>query len=177
MPSKVTPAAARGNLLGGGNAEFLCPAMTWTGAQSGRPARLRRAGKGKLRAPASPAGEIAAQAGGRSAEKKKKRLFKEPTHEEAATEDINVAAITCRRKLEGGSFGFESALVLDPENPEVIGAGPRRKTTWAILPAQMANYLKLLDYDPTSTRQEGAQGTERPRDSNAHNARPASLRK
>jgi len=70
-------------------------------------------------------------------EKKKKLLFKEPTHEEAATEDINVGGYYLQTKNWKAALSrFESALVLDPENPKFIGAWPRRNTTGRFLPAQ-----------------------------------------
>jgi len=107
-------------------------------------------------------------------EKKKKLLFKEPTHEEAATEDINVGGYYLQTKNWKAALSrFESALVLDPENPEVY---------WGLAEAQhhlgdfanaKANYMKLLDYDPDGPH--GKQARKELKDpviANAHAAAP-----
>jgi hypothetical protein len=54
------------------------------------------------------------------ATKKRKLTVKEPTHQEAASEDINVGGYYLDKKNWKAAFSrFQSALVLDPENPEV----------------------------------------------------------
>lgn len=72
-----------------------------------------------------------------------------PEHQETAAEDVNVGKYyLSNRNWKAASSRFESALVLDPENPEVY---------WGLAEAQRhlgeyanakANYQKVLDYDP-----------------------------
>jgi len=81
--------------------------------------------------------------------KRRKLAVKEPTHKEAAATDIGVGGYYLEKKNWKAALSrFESAMVLDPENPEVY---------WGLAEAQhhlgdyanaRANYLKLLDYDP-----------------------------
>jgi hypothetical protein len=82
-------------------------------------------------------------------EKRRKLAVKEPTHQEAASKDIEVGGYYLQtRNWKAALSRFESAMVLDPENPEVY---------WGLAEAQhhlgdfanaRANYLKVLDYDP-----------------------------
>ena len=52
--------------------------------------------------------------------KKKKPTIKEPTHQEAASNDISVGSYYLTEKIGKAALSrFESALVLDPENPDV----------------------------------------------------------
>jgi len=81
--------------------------------------------------------------------RKRKLVVKEPTHKEAGSKDIEVGGYYLQtRNWKAALSRFESAMVLDPENPEVY---------WGLAEAQhhlgdfanaRANYLKLLDYDP-----------------------------
>lgn len=82
-------------------------------------------------------------------DRKRKLAVKEPTHQEAASKDIEVGGYYLQtRNWKAALSRFESAMVLDPENPEVY---------WGLAEAQhhlgdyanaRANYLKVLDYDP-----------------------------
>jgi len=99
--------------------------MTWTRCA----VRTTRAGSGERAKgsfelqPLRP-GEIAAQAGGRSARKEEEAALQGANHEEAATEDINVGGYYLQTKNWKAALSrFESALVLDPENPKFIGPG------------------------------------------------------
>ena len=81
--------------------------------------------------------------------KKRKLTVKEPTHQEAASKDIEVGSYYLDRKNWKAALSrFESAMILDPENPEVY---------WGLAEAEhhlgdyihaKEHYLKLLEYDP-----------------------------
>jgi tetratricopeptide (TPR) repeat protein len=74
-----------------------------------------------------------------------------PEHQETAADDENVGTYYLGNKNWKAALSrFESAVVLDPENPEVywgLGEAQRHLGNFA---AAKSNYLKLLDYDPDS---------------------------
>jgi hypothetical protein len=81
--------------------------------------------------------------------KRKLLVIKEPAHQEAASKDIEVGSYYLDRKNWKAALSrFESAMILDPENPEVY---------WGLAVAEhhlgdfvhaKEHYLKLLEYDP-----------------------------
>lgn len=84
-------------------------------------------------------------------EKKRKLTVKEPTHQEAASEDINVGGYYLERKNWKAALSrFESALVLDPENPEVYWGLAETERHLGEFAAARAHYLTVVDYDPES---------------------------
>ena len=86
-------------------------------------------------------------------EKKRKRdrevEAKVPTHQEAASKDIEVGSYYLERKdWKAALSRFESAMVLDPENPEVYwGLGEAERNLGRYAEARK-NLETLLDYDP-----------------------------
>lgn len=86
-------------------------------------------------------------------EKKRKRdrevEVKEPTHQEAASKDIEVGSYYLDRKdWKAALSRFESAMVLDPENPEVYwGLGEAERNLGRYAEARK-NFETLLEYDP-----------------------------
>jgi hypothetical protein len=82
---------------------------------------------------------------------KKKKLLpvKVPTHAEAAAQDIQVGNYYLDRKNWKGALSrFQSALVLDPENPDVYWGLAESAYHLGDFANARANLLKLLDYDP-----------------------------
>jgi hypothetical protein len=81
--------------------------------------------------------------------KKRKLIVKEPVHQEASSKDIEVGSYYLDRKNWKAALSrFESAMILDPENPEVY---------WGLAEAEhhlgdyihaKEHYQKLLEYDP-----------------------------
>jgi len=85
--------------------------------------------------------------------KKKKKILpvKEPTHEEAAAKDIQVGDYYLDRKNWKGALSrFESALVLDPENPDVYWGLAEAARHLGNFADARANYEKVAEYDPDS---------------------------
>ncbi|MGA2674845.1 MAG: tetratricopeptide repeat protein [Terracidiphilus sp.] len=81
--------------------------------------------------------------------RKGKLTVKEPTHKEAAATDINVGQYYLERKdWKAALSRFESAMVLDPENPEVYWGLAESERHLGNLADARAYYAKLLDYDP-----------------------------
>lgn len=82
-------------------------------------------------------------------EKKRKLIGKEPTHVEAASKDIQVGDYYLQTKnWKAAHSRFESALVLDPENPEVYWGLAEAEHHLGDFANAKAHYLKLLEYDP-----------------------------
>jgi len=81
--------------------------------------------------------------------KHKKVAVKEPTHQEAASKDIEVGGYYLETKnWRAAHSRFESALILDPENPDVYWGLAEAARHLGDLADAKTNYLKLLDYDP-----------------------------
>ncbi len=75
----------------------------------------------------------------------------EPEHSESAKEDENVGTYYLSEKNWKAALSrFESAVVLDPENPEVYWGMAEAQRHLGNFTAAKANYLKLIDYDPDS---------------------------
>jgi hypothetical protein len=83
--------------------------------------------------------------------KKRKLTVKESTHQEAASEDINVGGYYLERKNWKAAYSrFESALILDPENPDVYWGLAEAERQLGELANARAHYEKVLEYDPDS---------------------------
>ena len=86
---------------------------------------------------------------GKHGKKRKLEVKREPTHQEAASKDIEVGAYYIETKNWKAALSrFESAVIIDPENPDVY---------WGLAVAQQhlgkfaeakSNYKILLDFDP-----------------------------
>jgi hypothetical protein len=74
-----------------------------------------------------------------------------PDHQESAAEDESVGAYYVNIKNWKGALSrYESAVVLDPENPEVYwGLGEAQRHLGKFAEAR-ASYEKLVEYDPDS---------------------------
>jgi len=84
-------------------------------------------------------------------EKKRKKevQVKEPTHQEAASKDIEVGGYYLERKdWKAALSRFESAMVLDPENPEVYWGLAEAERNLGRNAEARKSYQTLLDYDP-----------------------------
>jgi cytochrome c-type biogenesis protein CcmH/NrfG len=105
---------------------------------------------------------------------RRKLAVKEPTHQESAAGDVDVGKYYLQtRNWRAARSRFESALVLDPENPEVywgLAESERRLGNFA---EARAHYLKLLDYDPEGPHgKEARKALEDPQIANAKSAAP-----
>jgi hypothetical protein len=83
--------------------------------------------------------------------KMKKLVVKEPTHQEAASKDIEVGTYYLQTKNWKGALSrFESALILDPENPDVYWGLAEAERRVGNLADARAHYQKVAEYDPDS---------------------------
>jgi len=106
--------------------------------------------------------------------KKRKLVVKERVHQEASSEDLEVGGYYLQTKNWKAALSrFESALVLDPENPEVYwGLAEAERHLGKFTDARM-HYMKLLEYDP-----DGPHGKQARKElknaaiANAQNAKP-----
>jgi hypothetical protein len=81
--------------------------------------------------------------------KKRKLIVKEPAHQEAASKDIEVGSYYLDRKNWKAALSrFESAMILDPENPEVYWGLAEAEHHLGDFVHAKEHYLKLLEYDP-----------------------------
>lgn len=78
-----------------------------------------------------------------------KKHKKEPTHQEAAAEDISVGGYYLDKKNWRAALSrFQSAMVLDPENPDVYWGLAEAEHHMGDLGNARVHYEKVLDYDP-----------------------------
>jgi tetratricopeptide (TPR) repeat protein len=81
--------------------------------------------------------------------KKRKLTVKEPAHQEASSIDIEVGNYYLDRKNWKAALSrFESAMILDPENPEVYWGLAEAEHHLGDFVHAKEHYLKLLEYDP-----------------------------
>ena len=101
--------------------------------------------------------------------------MKEPTHQEAASKDIEVGNYYLDRKNWRAALSrFESALILDPENPEVYWGLAEADRRLGNLADARANYQKVVDYDPDSRHgKEARKALKEPDVANGKNAAPS----
>jgi tetratricopeptide (TPR) repeat protein len=105
---------------------------------------------------------------------RRKLTVKEPTHKESAASDIDVGKYYLQtRNWRAAQSRFESAMVLDPENPEVywgLAESERRLGNFA---ESRTHYLKLLEYDPDGPHgKEARKALNDPQIANAKSAAP-----
>lgn len=80
-----------------------------------------------------------------------------PEHTETAKENENVANFYLSdHNWRGALSRFESALVLDPENPDVYWGLAECQRHLGQFAAAKANYVKVMDYDPGSKHAKDA---------------------
>ena len=84
----------------------------------------------------------------------------EPEHQETAKEDESVGEYyLSKRNWKAALSRFESAVVLDPDNPDVYWGLAEAQHNLGDNAAAKANYLKLLDYDPDNKHAKDARKT------------------
>jgi tetratricopeptide (TPR) repeat protein len=92
-----------------------------------------------------------------------------PEHHETAAEDENVGGYYLDNKdWKGALSRFQSALVLDPDNPDVYWGLAEAERHLGDFADARANYLKVREYDPGSRHaKEAAKALEDPEIANA----------
>jgi tetratricopeptide (TPR) repeat protein len=177
MPSKATPPLPEGTDYGGSSAGVSLPGDDLDPVRSpDDPAPAANNDQGEASSSSlSGVDRLLPKPEDDQPEKKKRLLFKEPTHEQAATEDVNVGGYYLQTKNWKAALSrFESALVLDPENPEVYWGLAEAQHHLGDFASAKANYLKLLDYDPDGPHgKQARKELKDPAIANAHNAAPS----
>jgi len=107
--------------------------------------------------------------------KKRKLSVKEPTHKEAASKDIEVGGFYLDQKNWKAALSrFESAMVLDPENPDVYWGLAEADRHLGNLADARVNYQKVAEYDPDSRHgKEAIKALKEPEIANGKNPAPA----
>lgn len=74
-----------------------------------------------------------------------------PVHKETAKEDESVGSLYLdQHNWRGALSRYESAVVLDPENPDVYWGLAEAQRNLGQFAAARQNYLKVMEYDPDS---------------------------
>lgn len=107
--------------------------------------------------------------------RKKKAAQIEPEHHETAAEDENVGNYYLdNQNWKAALSRFESALVLDPENPDVYWGLAESQRHLGDFANARANYLKVMEYDPGSHHAKDARkALKDPEIANAKASSPA----
>jgi hypothetical protein len=96
-----------------------------------------------------------------------------PEHHETATEDVNVGNYYLDNKNWKAALSrFQSALVLDPANPDVYWGLAESERHLGDFADARANYLKVTEYDPDS--RHGKEARKALKDPEIANAKAAS---
>jgi tetratricopeptide (TPR) repeat protein len=83
--------------------------------------------------------------------KRARKTDEPPIHQETAKEDEDVGSYELSLKHWKAALSrFQSALVTDPENPEVYWGIAEAQRELGDYPSAKANYLKVMEYDPDS---------------------------
>jgi tetratricopeptide (TPR) repeat protein len=78
-------------------------------------------------------------------------------HKETAKEDVDVGSYYLSTKnWQAALSRYQSALILDPENPDVYWGLAEAQRNLKDSASAKANYLKLLDYDPDNKHAKDA---------------------
>jgi hypothetical protein len=95
-----------------------------------------------------------------------------PEHHETAAEDVNVGNYYLENKdWKGALSRFQSALVLDPANPDVYWGLAECERHMGDFSDARDNYLKVTEYDPDS--RHGKDARKALKDPEIANAKPA----
>jgi tetratricopeptide (TPR) repeat protein len=87
----------------------------------------------------------------------KHQKLDEPARQESAQDDENVGAYYLDKKNWKAALSrFESALVLDPENPDVYWGMAEAQRQLGDYARAKANYMKVTEYDPDSKHSKEA---------------------
>jgi hypothetical protein len=112
-------------------------------------------------------------------EKKKKLaiknlVVKESTHQEASSKDIQIGGYYLDTKNWKAALSrFESAMVLDPENPEVYWGLAEAERHLGNFASARGYYQKVAEYDPDSRHgKEARKELQEPEIANGKNAAP-----
>jgi hypothetical protein len=101
----------------------------------------------------------------------------EPEHHETAAEDESVGSYYLDNKdWKAALSRFQSALVLDPDNPEVYWGLAESERHLGDFADARANYLKVMEYDPDSRHAKDARkALNDPEIANAKPSAPATV--
>lgn len=101
----------------------------------------------------------------------------EPEHHETAAEDESVGAYYLANKdWKAALSRFQSALVLDPDNPDVYWGLAEAERHVGQFAEARANYQKVMEYDPGSHHaREAKKALEDPQIANSKQPQPAAV--
>jgi len=153
MPSKTTPVLPAAAYNGAESAPLPAPGDEADPARSPEDPRPEPVDNAQESSSSSFAGidKLMPVPDSELPQKKKGKPAKEESKGEVASKDIEVGSYYLERKNWKAALSrFESAMVLDPENPEVYWGMAEAEQRLGDFGAAKAHYLKVLDYDPDS---------------------------
>jgi tetratricopeptide (TPR) repeat protein len=171
MPTKVTPDLPEGT-DGSENERIALPGEDLDPARSPDDPAPAAAGGQETESSSSVTGLDSLLPGPddeQQGKKKKKGAEAEQTHQETATEDVSVGKYYLDEKnWKAAQSRFQSAMVLDPENPDVYWGLAESARHLGDFASARAYYLKVVDYDPDSHNgKEAAKALKEPEIRNA----------
>ncbi|MGB8259432.1 MAG: tetratricopeptide repeat protein [Terracidiphilus sp.] len=100
---------------------------------------------------------------------------KQQTHQELASKDLEIASYYLdQHNWKAAASRFESAMVLDPENPAVYFGLAVAEQHLGKFASARAHYLKVVDYDPDSKQgKEARKALKDPAVANGVDPKPA----
>jgi tetratricopeptide (TPR) repeat protein len=177
MPSKAAPELPEGTYNGAENAPLPLPGEDHDPVRSPDDPEPAAASGSEADSSSSLAGldKLLPKPDDDQPSKKRKLAVKEPTHQEASSKDIEVGNYYLQTKNWKAALSrFESAMVLDPENPEVYWGMAEAEHHLGDFANAKAHYLKLLDYDPDGPHgRQARKELKDPAVANAKDATPA----
>ncbi|HEY1647905.1 MAG TPA: tetratricopeptide repeat protein [Terracidiphilus sp.] len=173
LPSNNTPALPPGSFDGSVNGRAVLPAGDIDPVESPDDAPATAGGTGTGSSSSSSLSGIDSLMPGPDDEQPTKHGRKrdqiEPEHQETAVEDEKVGQYYLDNKNWRAALSrFQSAMVLDPDNPDVYWGLAESNRHLAKYPDARANYLKVIEYDPDSKHaKEAKKALEEPELANA----------
>ena len=118
--------------------------------------------------------DLLPKADAEKSDKTRKLKVKEPTHQEVASKDIEVGGYYLEKKNWKAALSrFQSAMVLDPENPEVYWGLAEAERHVGEMASARTHYLQLLDFDPDGPHgKQARKALKEPEIANGKNAAP-----
>jgi tetratricopeptide (TPR) repeat protein len=175
LPSKATPGLPEGTYYGPASAESSLPGDDLDPVRSPddpAPAATSEVDAGSSSSMAGLERLLPPPDEEQPSKKRRLAVVKQPTHQEAAAREIEVGDYYMQTKdWKGALSRFESALVLDPENPEVYWGLAEADRHLGNLADARANYQKVAEYDPDSRHgKEARKALKEPEIANGKNA-------
>jgi hypothetical protein len=173
LPSGNTPVLPPGTYNGSGNAGALLPAEDVDPVASPEDEAPAATGVDSISSSSSSGMDNLLPPDNEEQDRHRRKMnVVAPDHKETAAEDENVGGYYLDRKDWRAALSrFQSAMVLDPDNPDVYWGLAESERHLGDFAAARANYQKVMEYDPGSRHAKDAGRTLK--EPELANAKPA----